>query len=53
MHQPKKRPMTTDLRTPEPTRRTARPVGMQEMGPGVYEQIRQALMELSLASSSP
>ncbi|MCP3104888.1 hypothetical protein LZ198_39085 [Myxococcus sp. K15C18031901] len=52
MQQPKKRPtLTTEApRTQEPARKVSRPVGMQEMGPGLYEQIRRALLELSLAS---
>jgi hypothetical protein len=32
-------------------RKATRPAGMQEMGPGLYEQIRGVLTELSLASS--
>jgi len=52
MQQSKKRPaLTTEAsRTQEATLKERRPVGMQEMGPGLYEQIRRALLELSLAS---
>ncbi|MBN8465945.1 hypothetical protein JYJ95_05445 [Corallococcus exiguus] len=32
-------------------RKDARPAGMQEMGPNLYEKIESALTELSLASS--
>ncbi|NOK23785.1 hypothetical protein [Corallococcus carmarthensis] len=32
-------------------RKGARPAGMQEMGPNLYEKIESALTELSLASS--
>ncbi|RKH37651.1 hypothetical protein D7X55_38915 [Corallococcus sp. AB049A] len=32
-------------------RKGARPVGMQEMGPNLYEKIESALTELSLVSS--
>jgi hypothetical protein len=51
MHQPKKRTtLTSDLNTVEsPRKASARPVGMQEMGPGLYEQIRRALLELAPA----
>ncbi|MFB1484727.1 hypothetical protein [Corallococcus sp. RDP092CA] len=34
-----------------PRRKEARPVGMQEMGPNLYEKIQSALTELSLVSS--
>ena len=44
-------PTETDRAASGARRKGARPVGMQEMGPGLYEQIRQALSELSLASS--
>ncbi|MBU8900671.1 hypothetical protein KRR26_34190 [Corallococcus sp. M34] len=53
MHQPKKRVMPPEPRPAEPSGRAVRPVGMQEMGPGLYEQIRRALTELSPASSNP
>ncbi len=55
MHQPKKRTtLTNDLRTlASSTRKPApRPVGMQEMGPGLYEQIRRALLELTPVSGT-
>lgn len=54
MHQPKKRTtLTSDLSTVEsPRKATSRPVGMQEMGPGLYEQIRRALLELTPASGT-
>lgn len=53
MQQPKKRTTpTTDLRTLEQPRKARRPVGMQEMGPGLYEQIRRALTELTPASQA-
>ncbi|RKH50822.1 hypothetical protein [Corallococcus aberystwythensis] len=32
-------------------RKRARPVGMQEMGPNLYEKIQSALTELSLVST--
>ncbi|MBZ4419618.1 hypothetical protein [Myxococcus sp. RHSTA-1-4] len=54
MQQPKKRTtLTSDPRTLEPSRKAApRPVGMQEMGPGLYEQLRRALLELAPASGT-
>jgi hypothetical protein len=54
MHQPKKRTtLTSDLRTLEsPRKATSRPAGMQEMGPGLYEQIRRALVELTPVSGT-
>lgn len=54
MQQAKKRTtLTSQSHThQEPTRKDVRPVGMQEMGPGLYEQIRRAMMELSLASGT-
>ena len=55
MHQPKKRTtLTSDLRTTlgSPRKATPRPVGMQEMGPGLYEQIRRALLELKPVSGT-
>lgn len=54
MQQPKKRTnMPRDTRALESTRKgTPRPVGMQEMGPGMYEQIRQALLELAPVSGT-
>ena len=55
MHQAKKRTTVTgDQGTVESTPRkaSARPVGMQEMGPGLYEQIRRALLELAPASGT-
>jgi|GEM_PF-1205126 hypothetical protein len=55
MQQPKKRTtLTSDLRTTveSPRKATSRPVGMQEMGPGMYEQIRQALLELAPAAGT-
>ncbi|MCP3144050.1 hypothetical protein [Pyxidicoccus xibeiensis] len=55
MHQPKKRTnITSDLGTLEspPRKASTRPVGMQEMGPGLYEQIRRALLELTPASGT-
>lgn len=54
MHQPRKRPMALAAgeRVPPGVRRKgARPVGMQEMGQGLYEQIRRVLTELSVAPS--
>ncbi|WP_158623574.1 hypothetical protein [Corallococcus sp. CA053C] len=44
-------PSEADRVTGGVRRKGARPVGMQEMGPGLYEQIRQVLTELSVASS--
>ncbi|CAM4378737.1 hypothetical protein G4177_17185 [Corallococcus sp. ZKHCc1 1396] len=35
---------------PGARRKGARPAGMQEMGQGLYEQIRRVLTELSVAS---
>ncbi|NVJ22653.1 MULTISPECIES: hypothetical protein [Myxococcus] len=54
MQQAKKRTTLTSQSNAhqEPTRKDIRPVGMQEMGPGLYEQIRRAMMELSLASGT-
>jgi hypothetical protein len=54
MQQPKKRTnMAQDARALASTRKgMSRPVGMQEMGPGLYEQIRQALLELAPASGT-
>ncbi len=53
MHQPKKRiHQATDASTLEQPRKAARPVGMQEMGPNLYEQIRRALLELTPASQA-
>lgn len=54
MHQPKKRTtLTSDHGTAESPRKAAsRPVGMQEMGPGLYEQIRRALLELKPVSGT-
>ncbi|MFP2911025.1 hypothetical protein ACLESD_39515 [Pyxidicoccus sp. 3LFB2] len=53
MHQPKKRTTLSDLSTVEsPRKATSRPVGMQEMGPGLYEQIRRALLELKPVSGT-
>ncbi|WP_158620523.1 MULTISPECIES: hypothetical protein [Corallococcus] len=41
-----------DARMPPGARRKgARPAGMQEMGQGLYEQIRRVLTELSVAPS--
>ncbi|GEN06483.1 hypothetical protein OWM54_31230 [Myxococcus sp. MISCRS1] len=51
--QPKKRTtLTSPMQTLEAPRKEPRPVGMQEMGPGLYEQIRRALTELALASGT-
>ncbi len=36
----------------EDTKPAARPVGMQTMGPTIYEQIRRVLIELKLASDN-
>ncbi len=53
MNQPKKRTtLTTDLSALAQPRKSGRPVGMQEMGPGLYEQIRRALLELTPASQT-
>jgi hypothetical protein len=54
MHQDRKQPvepMEEERPVPGARRKGARPVGMQEMGPGLYEKIRSRLTELSLASS--
>lgn len=54
MHQSRKQPAVPAAgeRSPMGVRRKGtRPVGMQEMGPNLYEEIRSALTELSLASS--
>jgi hypothetical protein len=54
MHQDRKQPvepMEGARSAPVVRRKEARPVGMQEMGPGLYETIRSRLTELSLASS--
>ncbi|GHG64184.1 hypothetical protein GCM10012319_04420 [Comamonas sp. KCTC 72670] len=34
-----------------PRKAAARPVGMQEMGPTLYEQLRRALVELTPVTS--
>jgi hypothetical protein len=36
----------------EDTKPSQRPVGMQTMGPTLYEQIRRVLVELKLASDN-
>ncbi|AGC47589.1 hypothetical protein MYSTI_06316 [Myxococcus stipitatus DSM 14675] len=53
MQQAKKRSALTNPahHGPEASRKSVRPVGMQEMGPGLYEQIRRALSELTPAST--
>ncbi|MBN8226291.1 hypothetical protein JYK02_02090 [Corallococcus macrosporus] len=54
MHQSRKQPTLSAEadRLPLGSRRKgARPVGMQEMGPNLYEKIQSALTELSLVSS--
>ncbi len=54
MHQPKKRTtLTGDVSTLEAPRKAGtRPAGMQEMGPGLYEQLRRALVELTPTAAS-
>ncbi len=54
MQQPKKRAtLTHDPRGLEsPRKALPRPVGMQEMGTTLYEQLRRALVELAPVSSS-
>ncbi|WP_426754198.1 hypothetical protein [Myxococcus sp. Y35] len=53
MQQPKKRvTLTTELRGLESPRKAVRPIGMQEMGPTLYEQLRRALVELTPVSSN-
>lgn len=50
--QVKKRSQTgADTRT-EPGKEAPRPVGMQTMGPMLYEQIRRVLVELKLVSGN-
>ncbi|AKQ64275.1 hypothetical protein A176_001187 [Myxococcus hansupus] len=53
MQQPKKRAtLMNDAHGLETPRKAApRPVGMQEMGPNLYEQLRRALVELTPVSS--
>ncbi|WP_223636649.1 hypothetical protein [Corallococcus sp. EGB] len=55
MHQSRKQPTASAEaeRLPVGSRRgkETRPVGMQEMGPTLYEKLQSALTELSLASS--
>lgn len=45
MHSKKRFHPKSPTRTPEP-KPTPRPVGMQTMGPTLYEQLRQALVQL-------
>lgn len=50
--QAKKRAQSgADIRT-EDTKAAPRPVGMQAMGPTLYEQIRRVLVELKLVSEN-
>ena len=54
MHQSRKQPAVpaeTEHLSLGARRKGARPVGMQEMGPNLYEKIESALTELSLVSS--
>lgn len=54
MHQSRKQPTAsaeTERLPMGPRRKETRPVGMQEMGPNLYEKIQSALTELSLVSS--
>ncbi|MGE6760758.1 hypothetical protein ACQKGO_22260 [Corallococcus interemptor] len=54
MHQSRKQsavPAETGHLSLGARRKGARPVGMQEMGPNLYEKIQSALTELSLVSS--
>ncbi|WP_167509925.1 hypothetical protein [Corallococcus terminator] len=44
-------PAEVEQVTPGARRKGARPVGMQEMGQGLYEHIRRVLTELSVAPS--
>ncbi|MFP2963324.1 hypothetical protein ACLEPN_37610 [Myxococcus sp. 1LA] len=52
--QPKKQAsLSNGMRGLEAPRKAAvRPVGMQEMGPNLYEQLRRALLELAPVSSN-
>lgn len=52
--QPKKQALPSNgMRGLEAPRKAAiRPIGMQEMGPTLYEQLRRALVELTPVSSN-
>jgi len=50
MRAKKRTQSVTEVRAEEP--KHLRPVGMQEMGPTVYEQIRRVLTEMKLVSEN-
>ncbi|EAU68217.1 hypothetical protein [Stigmatella aurantiaca] len=47
MHAKKRAPEAADIRSSDP-KSTPRPVGMQTMGPMLYEQIRRTVVELEV-----
>lgn len=50
MRAKKRAQQVTEVRADEP--KHPRPVGMQEMGPTLYEQIRRVLTEMKLVSEN-